>query len=83
VPCLSIISKDLFVIEENIPTHTPAGLINFSKLRRIFNHINSVLQNQHDKHQFKIHPELFSFFADLKGYDQEDLSFYSEVLENK
>jgi len=83
IPCQSIISKDLFVIEENIPTYTDAGLINYSKLRRVYNHITGVIYKQQEKHRFKKHPDLFSFFAHLKGYDQEDLSFYSEVLETK
>lgn len=36
IPYLGLFTKDLFMVEENVPTITEAGQININKLRRIF-----------------------------------------------
>jgi son of sevenless-like protein len=81
IPCLTIIGRDLFVMEENLPSYTEGGLINFFKFRRIYQLITSTLQYQQVRHRFKKHNDLFWFFANLRGYASEELDIISELIE--
>jgi len=81
IPCLTIIGKDLFVMEENLPSHTEGGLINFFKFRRIYQLITATLHCQQARHRFKKHNDLFCFFAHLRGYDSDELDIISELIE--
>jgi len=80
VPCLGIITKDLFVIEESNPTIlknnstiTGEELVNFHKFRMLYSHIKSIEKFQQINYGYTKNDDLQIYFNSLTPPDRYEL----------
>jgi len=99
VPYLGLFAKDLFAIEENnstfleqIPSQVTSNngensstepLVNWDKMRKIYNCVMEVVQFQHKKYEFPIDADIFKFLLNLPEHTENELYQISTQVEPK
>lgn len=81
VPYLALYSKDLFGLEENTENETATGLVNFAKLRKLYNTITSIQNYQNSMYNLKINTVIQEYLNNLKTVPDSELSTYSQECE--
>jgi hypothetical protein len=66
-------TKFLFAIEETNPSRLPNGLINFEKLRMIYNVMKELQKFQVKPYDFNIEPDVLWQFIDIHPLSESEL----------
>jgi len=84
VPYLGLYPKDLFAVEENVPTKNDQGLISLPKLRKLHEIIKPLLEFQAGKNYvIKTEPLVHRYLKSLKVMGSEDIYQNSLLSEPK
>jgi len=83
VPCIEMISKYLYSVEECNNNYTDENLINIEKMRLLYKGMNEILKYQQGKENYNIvlNEEIFNLFRQLQYIDEEEIDRLSHEIE--